>query len=122
MPRDRILVVEDNDRNRELVRDILEFHGFELLEASNALDALALAAEQLPNLVLMDIELPDLDGQSVLRQLRSQPATADIPVVAVTAFAMRDDRQRFLDAGFNGYIEKPIDIRTLAVQVRLYCR
>jgi two-component system, cell cycle response regulator DivK len=121
MSRDRILLVEDNDRNRELVRDILEFHGFELIEASNALDALAIAAEQHPDLILLDIQLPDLDGESVLRRLRSQPGTAAIPVVALTAFAMRDDRQRFLDAGFNGYLEKPVDVRTLAAQVRLHC-
>jgi two-component system cell cycle response regulator DivK len=116
------LIVEDNDRNRELIRDILEFHGFELLEASNATDAIALAIGDRPDVVLMDIQLPDLDGNAALRQLRTNPKTADIRVVALTAFAMKGDRQRFLTAGFDGYLEKPVDVHTLAAQVRSYCR
>lgn len=122
MPGERVLIVEDNDRNLELVRDILEFHGFELLEASTATEAIALALAHFPDVVLMDIQLPDLDGEAALRQLRSNPITAAIPVVALTAFAMKDDRQRFLTAGFDGYLEKPVDVRTLAAQVRSYCR
>jgi two-component system cell cycle response regulator DivK len=116
------LIVEDNDRNRELIRDILDLHGFELLEASNATDAIALAIGDRPDVVLMDIQLPDLDGYAALRELRINPNTADIPVVALTAFAMKGDRQRFLTAGFDGYLEKPVDVRTLAAQVRSYCR
>jgi len=115
-----VLVVEDNDRNLELVRDILEFHGFKLLEASNAAEAIALATSQVPDIVLMDIQLPDLDGEAALRQLRANPTTAHIPIVALTAFAMKDDRARFLAAGFDGYLEKPVNIRTLAEDVRSY--
>jgi two-component system cell cycle response regulator DivK len=122
VPGERVLIVEDNDRNRELIRDILDFHGFELLEASNATDAIALAIGDRPDVVLMDIQLPDLDGNDALRQLRTNPKTADIRVVALTAFAMKGDRQRFLTAGFDGYLEKPVDVRTLAAQVRSYCR
>jgi two-component system cell cycle response regulator DivK len=122
VPGERVLIVEDNDRNRELIRDILDFHGFELLEASNATDAIALAIGDRPDVVLMDIQLPDLDGNAALRQLRTNPKTADIRVVALTAFAMKGDRQRFLTAGFDGYLEKPVDVRTLAAQVRSYCR
>jgi CheY-like chemotaxis protein len=113
-----ILIVEDNDKNLKLVRDLLQLKGYQVLEARTAEQGLALAVERAPALVLMDIQLPDLDGVSALERLRAAPGTAAIPVVALTAFAMKDDRERFLAVGFDGYLPKPIDIRALPDQVR----
>ncbi len=113
-----ILIVEDNEQNLELVRDLLQYHGYETVEARNVAEGLALAAERRPELILMDIGLPDADGVSALDRLRADVRTASIVVVAVTAFAMTDDRQRLLRAGFDGYLEKPIDVRAFPGQVR----
>ena len=104
-----ILIVEDNARNLKLVRDVLEHAGYRTLEAATAEDGVALAREQRPDLVLMDLQLPGMDGVEALAPLRADPATAGIRVVALTAFAMKDDRERFLAAGFDGYLEKPIE-------------
>jgi two-component system cell cycle response regulator DivK len=112
-----VLIIEDNERNRKLARDILNHAGFETLEAGTAEDGLALAAERSPGIVLMDVQLPGLDGVQALHRLRSDPSTADIPVIAVTAFAMKADRERFLAAGFDQYLEKPLDIREFPRQV-----
>jgi two-component system cell cycle response regulator DivK len=108
-----ILVVEDNPRNLKLVRDVLEHAGYRTLEAGTAERGLELAREQRPGLVLMDVQLPGMDGVEALGRLRAEPETAGIPVLALTAFAMKDDRERFLAAGFDGYLEKPLDIREL---------
>jgi two-component system, cell cycle response regulator DivK len=113
-----ILIVEDNERNLKLVRDLLQVNGFETVEARNAADGLRFARERNPTLILMDIQLPDLDGVATLRRLRTDERTASIPVVALTAYAMSGDRQRLLDAGFDGYLEKPIDHRLFPTQVR----
>jgi CheY-like chemotaxis protein len=113
-----ILVVEDNEKNLKLVRDILQYEGFDVMEARSAEDGVALATERLPDLVLMDIQLPGMDGVEALRRLRRSSATASMPVVAVTAMAMKDDRTRLLEAGFDGYLEKPISARALGDQVR----
>jgi two-component system cell cycle response regulator DivK len=107
-----VLVVEDNDKNRKLARDLLGFRGFRVAEATTATDALIAARAEPPDLVLMDVALPDMDGVEALRLLRSDPLTKGVPVVAVTAFAMNGDRERLLDAGFDGYVAKPIDART----------
>jgi two-component system cell cycle response regulator DivK len=112
-----VLIIEDNERNRKLARDILNHAGFDTLEAGTAEDGLALAAERSPGIVLMDVQLPGIDGVQALQRLRSDPATADIPVIAVTAFAMKADRERFLAAGFDHYVEKPLDIREFPRQV-----
>jgi two-component system cell cycle response regulator DivK len=112
-----VLIIEDNPRNLKLARDILTHAGFETLEAPNAQDGLALARSRHPGVVLMDVQLPDMDGVEALGRLRSDPMTRDIPVVAVTAFAMRDDRARLLAAGFDDYVEKPLDIREFPRQV-----
>jgi two-component system, cell cycle response regulator DivK len=117
-----VLIVEDNDKNLELVQDILEFRGFRTLAASNGYQAVELALQHRPDLVLMDIQLPDLDGVSALHQLRNEATTRAIPVVALTAFAMTEDRGRLLEAGFDGYLAKPIDVRTLPETVLAYCR
>jgi len=113
-----ILVVEDNERNLKLLRDVLEYAGYDVRVARTAEDGITLAVKEPPDLVLMDLQLPGIDGMEALRRLRENPRTADIPVVAVTAQAMKHDRERALDAGFNGYIEKPISVRAFPDQVR----
>ena len=114
----RILVVEDNERNLKLVRDVLQYAGYDVIAASSGDQGVALARERVPDLVLMDLQRPEMDGAEALRMLRDDPLTRQIPVVAVTAFAMKDDRERALDAGFDSYIEKPISVRNLPDQVR----
>jgi two-component system cell cycle response regulator DivK len=113
-----ILVVEDNERNLKLVRDVLQYAGYDVIAASSGEQGVALAKERVPDLVLMDLQLPAMDGAEALRMLRDDPLTREILVVAVTAFAMKDDRERALDAGFDSYIEKPISVRALPDQVR----
>jgi two-component system cell cycle response regulator DivK len=112
-----ILIVEDNPRNLKLVRDLLRHAGHETLEAANGEDAVALACAHRPHLVLMDIQLPGMDGVEALRRLRAEPGTARTRVVALTAFAMKDDRDRFLAAGFDEYIEKPISVRDFPARI-----
>lgn len=116
-----ILIVEDNDKNLKLARDVLQYQGFRTLEAMTAADGIALAAEYRPDLVLMDIQLPDADGVSALQRLRAEPSTRSIPVVALTAFVMQADRERISAAGFDGYLAKPIDVRSFPDQIRRYC-
>jgi CheY-like chemotaxis protein len=116
-----VLVIEDNDKSVELVCDVLEVHGFRTLAATTAEQGIALARSRLPDVVLMDIQLPDLDGVSALRRLRTDRHTAALRIIAFTAFAMKEDRARFLAAGFDGYLAKPIDVRTLAAQVHQFC-
>ena len=113
-----ILVVEDNEKNRKLVRDVLTVTGYRLLESETGEEGLRLAGEHHPALVLMDIQLPGIDGIETLRRLRADAATASIPVVAVTASAMMHDRQKILAAGFDGYQAKPISVRPFLELVR----
>jgi CheY-like chemotaxis protein len=115
---DLILIVEDNEKNLKLARDLLRYHGFETIEATNGEDGVTLARERLPKLVLMDIQLPGIDGVTALEQLRTDPATSRIPVAAMTASVMKEDRERFDKAGFDGFITKPIDVRAFPQQVR----
>jgi two-component system cell cycle response regulator DivK len=117
----RVLIVEDNPKNLKLARDVLAFGGFTVLEATDGASALAAVAAETPDVVLMDIQLPDMSGVDVLCRLREDERTRHIPVVALTAFAMREDRQRFACAGFDGYISKPIDVRQFANTVRRFC-
>ena len=114
----RILVVEDNELNLKLVRDVLCHAGFEVLEARTGEAAAALAAECHPDRVLMDLQLPGIDGVAALKLIRRNERGRRVPVIAVTAFAMRDDRERALRAGFDGYVVKPISVRDLPVHVR----
>jgi len=120
MAGERVLVVEDNEKNMKLLRDVLQATGYTPLEASSGEEALTFAAETAPALVLMDIQLPDIDGREALRRLREDERTAQIPVVALTAQAMHGDRERFLAAGFDGYLSKPVDIPELLATVRRY--
>jgi len=118
---EQILVVEDNDRNMKLVRDVLRASGYRTLEAASGEDAVELALEHAPALVLMDVHLPGIDGVAALAQLRDDGRTAAIPVVALTAQAMQGDRERFLEAGFDGYLSKPVDVAELVAAVREHC-
>lgn len=115
-----ILVVEDNARNLKLVRDVLEASGYRTLEAVTGEEAVVLAEAHVPALVLMDVQLPGIDGTSALARLRSGARTASIPVVALTAQAMEGDRDRFLAAGFDGYLAKPVDVTELVAAVRAH--
>jgi two-component system cell cycle response regulator DivK len=121
MAGERVLIVEDNERNMKLVRDILTAIGYQPVEATTGEAALTLAAEENPALVLMDIQLPDLDGAAALERLRSNEQTAGIPVIALTAQAMQGDKERFLAAGFDGYLSKPVDVDELIATVKRYC-
>jgi two-component system, cell cycle response regulator DivK len=117
--RTRILVIEDNEKNLKLVRDVLEYAGYEVVLAKTGEDGIDAAARCAPDLVLMDLQLPGIDGIEALRQMRETGQTA-VPVVAVTAFAMREDRRRVLAAGFDGYLEKPISVRDFPDQIRAF--
>lgn len=116
----RVLVVEDNATNRMLIRAVLQRDGFEVSLAGSAEEASQSLAQQLPDLILMDIHLPGEDGLSLTRRLRAGGPTATLPIVAVTALAMPGDGERVLAAGCTGYITKPIDTRRLAEQVRSF--
>jgi two-component system cell cycle response regulator DivK len=117
----QILIVEDNDKNMKLFRDVLIAKGYRTLEATTGEQAVALAAERSPDLVLMDIQLPDIDGVEALGRLRADGRTTSVPVLALTAQAMEGDRERFLAAGFDGYLSKPVDITEFIATVDLYC-
>jgi two-component system cell cycle response regulator DivK len=115
-----VLIVDDNEKNVKLARDVLRFAGFRTLEASDGAGGVSLAAEHLPDVILLDIRLPDMDGTAVMRRLKDDARTARIPVVALTSFAMMGDRERFLAEGFDGYLEKPISVRDFPDEVRRY--
>jgi two-component system cell cycle response regulator DivK len=117
----QVLVVEDNEKNMKLFRDVLEAAGYRTLAATSGGEAVALAAEHLPDLVLMDIQLPDIDGVEALGRLRADGRTASLPVLALTAQAMEGDRERFLAAGFDGYLSKPVNVADLVAAVARYC-
>ena len=107
----QILIVEDNEKNMKLVRDVLQVKGYATLEAVSAEDGLRLAAEHHPDLILMDIQLPGMNGIEALKVLRADPATAAIPAIAVTASVMQQDRNQITEAGFDGYIGKPLNLK-----------
>ena len=117
MANELILVVEDNDKNRKLVRDVLTFKGYEIIEAETGEEGVRLAQEHHPRLVLMDIRLPGIDGMEALRQLRAEPTTREIPVMAMTASVMSEDRRRVMGAGFDAYQGKPIQVNDFLAAV-----
>jgi len=116
-----VLIVEDNEKNLKLARDLLQHHGFRTIEAGDAETGLRMASDSAPDLILMDIELPGMDGVTALERLRADPATAGITVVAVTASVMPVDQERFARAGFAGVIVKPIEVKAFPHQVLSYC-
>jgi two-component system, cell cycle response regulator DivK len=122
MAGERVLVVEDNEKNMKLFRDVLQATGYDTLEASTGEDAVELARANAPALVLMDVQLPGIDGTEALAQLRRDERTSAIPVLALTAQAMHGDRERFLAAGFDGYLSKPVDVAELIAAVGEHCR
>ena len=113
-----ILIVEDNDKNLKLVRDVLQVKGFSTLEAGTAEDGIRLARESKPDLILMDIHLPGMSGIEALKVLRAEAATAAIPVIAVTASVMQQDRKQITEAGFDAYVGKPINLKEFLDAVR----
>ena len=117
----QVLVVEDNERNMRLFRDVLRASGYRTLEATTGERAVELVFEHRPDLVLMDIQLPDIDGVEALDRLRADDRFASVPVLALTAQAMDGDRERFLAAGFDDYLSKPVDILDFVATVKRYC-
>jgi two-component system, cell cycle response regulator DivK len=121
MPK-KILIVEDNEDSRELVVKVLRNKGYEMVEAADGEEALEKAVSEMPDLILLDISLPKLDGYEVAKRLKSREEFREIPIIAFTAHAMKGDREKAIVAGFEGYISKPVDIRELPVQVKSFIR
>ena len=118
MPNQLILIIEDNEKNRKLARDVLQVKGYRTIESETAEEGLKLALEQSPALILMDIQLPGIDGIMALKQLRAEPKTKAIPVIAITASAMTHNRQTMLAEGFDGYQTKPIGLKDFLGEVQ----
>ena len=117
-----VLIVDDNEKNRKLAREVLRAAGLRTLEAAGGNEAIALAAKCRPDVILLDLRLPDMDGTDVARRLRSRAATGRIPVVALSASPNLGGSDRLLAAGFDGYLQKPIDVRAFPEQVRRFCQ
>ena len=117
----QVLVVEDNERNMKLFRDVLHASGYRTLEAATGERAVELVFEHRPDLVLMDIQLPDIEGVEALDRVRADERFSSVPVLALTAQAMEGDRERFLAAGFDGYLSKPVNIAEFVETVKRYC-
>jgi two-component system cell cycle response regulator DivK len=120
MANELILIVEDNEKNLKLARDVLRFHGYRTVEATDGESAITMSAEHLPALILMDIQLPGIDGIAAMTRIRADERTKHIPTVALTASVMTGDRERFNEAGFDGFIAKPIEVKNFPDQVRGY--
>ena len=116
----KVLVVEDNETNLYLVRFIIEKSGFEVIEARDGITAVELAVKEKPDLIIMDIQLPDIDGLEVVKRIRASEADGRIPIVALTSYAMPGDRERLIAAGCTGYISKPIDVKTFIEEIEKY--
>ena len=119
MANELILIVEDNEKNLKLVRDVLQYRGYQTIEATSGEEGVRLAKARIPDLVLMDIQLPGMDGIAALGELRADPTTRAIPVMAVTASAMTQDRKKIMAAGFDGYQSKPIKVKEFMDAVRV---
>jgi two-component system, cell cycle response regulator DivK len=116
----RVLVIEDHEDNRRIVRDLLSANGYELIEAVTGEEGLAAAERDQPDLILMDIQLPGMDGYEVTRRIKANPALNGIPIIAVTSYALSGDEQKAADAGCDGYVTKPVSPRLLLAKVREY--
>ncbi len=119
---DRLLIIEDNAQNSYMMRFLLEKNGFEVVGAENGREGIIAALRHKPQAILLDIQLPEMDGYAVAAELKKHPEIADIPIIAVTSYAMVGDRERILAAGATGYIEKPIDPETFVEEIRGYLR
>ncbi|MBM4055756.1 MAG: response regulator [Planctomycetes bacterium] len=122
MANEKVMVVEDNEKNRKLMRVVLKAKGYNVIEASTGEEALSMLKEQTPDIILMDIQLPGIDGLTLIRQIKADESKKDIPIIAVTAHAMRGDEQKILDTGCNAYVSKPIDTRELPITVEKYLK
>jgi len=122
MPGEQILIIEDNVKNLKLVRDVLQFHGYFTLEAETGEAGVALARERLPALILMDVQLPGMDGRAALKTLKADANTRHIPIIALTAFAMKGDKESLQTEGFDDYMAKPVDIKELPKMVERHLR
>lgn len=118
----KILIADDNEMNRSLMLALLQRKGHEVLEAEDGAQAVKLAKEHTPDLIIMDIQMPVLDGVTALRMLRADESIKEIPVIAVTSYAMKGDKEKFLNAGFDSYIPKPINIREIAEFIEQYIK
>jgi two-component system, cell cycle response regulator DivK len=118
MTNELILIIEDNERNRKLARDVLEVKGYRTIESETAEEGVKPAAEKVPALILMDIQLPGMDGITAMKQLKADPHTAKIPIIAITASAMTNNRQAMLAEGFDGYQTKPITLKDFLGEVQ----
>jgi two-component system, cell cycle response regulator DivK len=118
MPSELILIIEDNEKNRKLVRDVLQVKGFQTIESETAEEGLKLAIEKSPRLILMDIQLPGMDGITALKKLRAEPRTKNIPAIAITASAMTYNRLTMMAEGFDGFQSKPISVKDFLEEVR----
>ncbi|TEU16891.1 MAG: response regulator [Anaerolineales bacterium] len=118
----KVLYIEDNVENRTLVKRVLEVEGYVVLEADGGIDGLRIVREEAPDLVLIDINLPEIDGYEITTRLRQMEGLNDIPIVALTANVLKGDRERSLDAGCDGYIQKPIDVDLLPAQIAAFLR
>ena len=116
----KCVLIEDNDQNRYLIAYLLQHHGFEMIVADDGVKGLQVVTEARPDVILLDIQLPGMDGYEVARQIKQNPALATTPLVAISSFAMPSDRAKAIKAGFDGYIEKPIDPDTFAAQIKQF--
>lgn len=114
----KILIVEDNEKNRTLVKDVLEYHGYEVIEAGNGKEGIKIAKENNPDLILMDIQMPVMSGYDAIKILKNNPETKDIKIIALTSLAMKGDKEKIMEEGFDDYMAKPIDIRRLPEVVK----
>ena len=117
-----VMVVEDNEKNRKLMRVVLKARGYNIIEAATGEEALNLLKNQKPDIILMDIQLPGIDGLTLIKQIKASVVTKDIPIIAVTAYAMKGDEQKILDTGCNAYVSKPINTQELPLIVEKYIK
>ncbi|MCR4292659.1 MAG: response regulator [Candidatus Kuenenia sp.] len=122
MSNKNVMVVEDNEKNRKLIRVVLKAKGYNVIEATTGEEALSLLKEQRPDIILMDIQLPGIDGLTLIRQIKADVDKKDIPIIAVTAHAMKGDEQKILDTGCDAYMSKPIDTRELPLTIEKYLK
>ncbi len=122
MTDNNVMVVEDNEKNRKLMRVVLKAKGYNVIEATTGEEALNLLKNQKPNIILMDIQLPGIDGLTLIKQIKADSVTKEIPIIAVTAYAMKGDEQKILDTGCEAYMSKPIDTHELPLIIEKYIK